>query len=355
MNCCACPLRQCRTLLPATPGLMVRRFFKALLLLFFVVALLAGTVFLYALSFSLPACGLQVPTSPIPFRFAFGGGFNSYFPSILTSLVTFNSFRPEFNTDDPTYTSFVTKGWNSLQHTQRSWTTANWLSGDLLDASHHLLFFSSTHDILVRRKARAVASLQLYKQSDTHTTHDPENELATTPLHRTLTKWSSRKLTNYLRKRLNQIEQVEVSPPSSSFFFAAGAGGAAASSHDWLQKYKKMNDRKKLIATVWRIQTADVCLKQMPWWSLPTANPEQEEGRSFRILIVWGTTVIGFLGCAIFMVSNEFEEDGRRRARRQGEEGPRNFGGLGKGDAVVWMCLVGGGCGVVVGVVIGLH
>ena len=68
----------------------------------------------------------------------------------------------------------------------------------------------------------------------------------------------------------------------------------------------------------------------MPWWSLPTLSPNNNKGYSFRILVVWGTVVIGLLGIGIFVVKNEDQNEEARRRRHGGGGG--GGGGSGGGE-----------------------
>jgi hypothetical protein len=295
-----------------------------------------ATVF-YSITFTLPSCGLDVPTAPVPFRLAFGG---FGLPSMATNFFTVNAFTKKGLQDT------VEEGWNTLQYTKRSWETLTWLSEDAADALHHLVFFTSTSSVKSRRKARAVSSLQLYYDGDEYQPMKEEDkeDKDKDPRYDTYKKWSSRKLMNYLRKRLNQIEGVGKKTSSTNWSFMDYFTTAPPSNekkkhtnrnqkmkYKWLDKYKRMNDRRDLIDTVLKIQIADECLNVMPWWLY---IPSTKKSKGKRILFFWGTSVIGLLTIGIFLIQNKEVREGdatTTRTRRRMIPQNQQFGGLGMG------------------------
>ena len=260
------------------------RLFKSLCVIAVFLSSCSIIFFFYALTFTLPSCGLNVHVTPIPFSFA-TSGISSYISDITFAAVL----------QSKTYSDLQDEGYKSIKASRSSIETVEWLGKDFLDATHHLLFFSNPKDILARRKRRAVESLPLKTIDDL--------EIDILPKFK---KWSNRKVTNSYRKILYQVER-NTKPPK------------------WLKQFKHETERKKMLQYMTTISMAEQCLSNMPWWSLPTNNPDGS-GRNIRILLVWGTTVIAFLGVGIFMVANEYEEDERRRQRGNG-------GGNGNGNA----------------------
>jgi len=248
--------------------------------------LLSTAIVFYALWFALPSCGMSnVPSTPLPLPFILRG-FGPPLPNLFTHFHTVKTVLQQ-----PTQT--LQEGWDRLQHTKQSWHTLGWLTQDYTDALRHLVFFTTPASLRKRRKARAVRSLQLYELEDTagkdpttqHTAQDHADD-ATAYLN----KWSTRKLINYFRKRLNQVEQVESTTTTTTRL--------PPTLRQWLHRAKQVKDKKKLMLWVHRIKVADVCLQDMPWWSLPLVNPDGN-GRGVRCVNCF---VVALFGGTVWMM-----------------------------------------------------
>ena len=96
-----------------------------------------------------------------------------------------------------------------------------------------------------------------------------------------------------MRQKINLIEKIEHGGGGK---IGGDKIGGGAGGETWIHEYKGMKDKTALLSAVSRIQSADHCLEGMSWWSIPTLNPKNDKGYGFRILVLWGTVVIGLLG-----------------------------------------------------------